>query len=220
MGYWKNTIIPNFSPQVIKTHDRLKKHREVWVGAILAAAETKESGKQHFVGLPESEPPDVDIIHFEDTETAHGVPGIERKHTNVEITRCNLDEGETLLGQILAKNEPAYSGMTLAVYVYGHQTQSNYQAVLNALRHETTVYPIEIVSVELAEMAGGIIMLPGTYGISRLWPKPGSKIVRLSDSNAFFRQPTDVIGEASPRRGTGREWQELGSFMLLPPVVP
>lgn len=221
MGYWKNCILANFPMDVIKSHNNLTKHREVWVGAILAASNTKDSGIQHFVGLPEDEPPDVDIIYDEPTKTASGKEGVNRKHLHVEITRCDLDAGETLLGQILNKNKPAYAGMILAVYVYGKQTQNDYQAVLDALKKEVRVYPTEIVCVEFVMAAGGgrILLMPGTYGISRLWPKPGSKVVNLSDNTAFFRRPTDVIGYATPRRGAGTEWQDLGSLTLLPPKI-
>jgi hypothetical protein len=221
MGYWEHCILANFPLDVIKAHNNLTKHREMWVGAILAASDTKDSGVQHFVGLPEDEPPDVDIIYDEPTVTASGKDGVNRKHLLVEITRCDLDAGETLLGQILHKNTPAYEGMLLAVYVYGKQAQSDYQAVLDALKKEKQVYPTEIVCVEFVVAAGGgkILLPPGSYGISRLWPKPGSKLVNLSDKVAFFRQPTDVIGYASPRRGTGTEWQDLGSLTLLPPKI-
>ena len=214
MGYWQNCVLANFPIDVIKAHNNLTKHREMWVGAILAASNTKDSGIQHFVGLPESEPPDVDIIYDEPTTTPSGVAGVERKHILVEITRCDLDAGETLLGQILRKNTPTYAGMVLVVYVYGKQTQNDYQAVLDALKKEKQVYPIEIACVEFVTAAGGgkILLMPGTYGISRLWPKPGAKVVNLSDTKAFFRRPTDVIGYATPRRGTGTEWQDLGSL--------
>ena len=223
MGYWQHCILANFPPETIKTHNKLTKHREVWVGAILAASNTKDSGIKHFVGLPADEPPDVDIIYDEPITTASGKTGTNRKHLSIEITRCDLDAGETLLGQILHKNTSAYSGMILAVYVVnGEQTKNDYQAVLDALKKEKQVYPTEIVCLEFVVAAGNgtILLPPGTYGISRLWPKPGSKIVNLADKVAFFREPTDVIGYATPRLGISTEWQDLGSIILLPPEIP
>lgn len=221
MGYWEHCILANFPPDVVKKNNKLTKHREVWIGAILAAADTKESGVQHFVGLPETEPPDVDIVYDESTTTSSGASGVDRKHISVEITRCDLDAGETLLGQILRKNTYAYSGMVLAVYVYGRIGKTDYQAILDALKKEKEVYPTEVVCVELVNAAAGgkILLLPNSYGISRLWPKPGAKLVNMSDKTAFFREPTDVIGYATPRRGIGTEWQDLGSFTLLPPKI-
>ena len=221
MGYWQNCILANFPMNVIKSHNKLTKHREMWVGAILAASDTKDSRVQHFVGLPETELPDVDIIYDEPTITAGGKAGVNRTHLLVEITRCDVDAGETLLGQILRKNKPAYSGMLLAVYLYGKQTQNDYKVVLDSLKKEPQIYPTEIVCVEFAMAAGGgkILLMPGTYGISRLWPKPGVKVVNLSDKVAFFRQPTDVIGYATPRRGTGTKWQDLGLLTLIPPTI-
>ena len=219
MGYWKECILANFPLEIIKKHNGLTKYREMWVGAILAASDTKDSGTHHFVGLPGREPPDVDIIHYENTLTSTGKKGLKRKHTSVEITRCDLDSGETLLDQVLNKNKPAYTGMNLAVYVYGSPSQTDYQYVLNALKKEEQVYPTEIVCLEFVMNAGPILLLPGSYGISRLWPKPGSKLVNLSDANAFFRRPNDVVTDAIPRLRTGRDYQDLGTFELLTPKI-
>ena len=220
MTYWQNVILANFTLDIIKSHNNLTKHREMWVGAILAASNSKGSGIQHFVGLSEKEPPDVDIIYYKDITTPSGVSGYERKHIFNEITRCDLDFGETIINQILRKNTPANAGIVLAVYVYGNEKQTNYQAILETLKNENKVYPIEILCIEFVMFAGAgkILLLPGTYAISRLWPQPGSKVVNLSDKKAFFRSP-NVIGDATPRRGSGTKWQDLGSFTLLPPII-
>lgn len=219
MGYWEKCILANFPLKVIKKNYGLKKYREMWVGAILAASDTKDSGIHHFVGMPSREPPDVDIIHYEDTVTANGKEGLNRKHTSVEITRCDLDAGETLVDQVLNKNTPSYIGMNLAVYVYGRPSKSDYQSVLDVLKNEEHVYPTEIVCLEFVIKAGPILLLPGSYGISRLWPKPGSKLVNLSDPKAFFRHPNDVVTDSNPRLSTGRDYQDLGTFELLTPRI-
>jgi len=223
MGYWQSCILKNFSSKTVQTHGKLKRHREVWVGAILAAGQTKASKKatgrhiQHFVGLPNGEPSDVDVVRLVETTMPSGRTGTKLERLNIQITRCNLDEGETVLEQILKKNKPAYEGLILVVYVHGLKLKGDSEAIHQALKAEAVIYPSQIISVELAERTVSVILARDSYGLSQLYPGRGSSVINLHDPEAFFRSP-DVIKADLPR-GVTTQWQDLGRFELLPPTI-
>ena len=215
MGYWENCIVKNFSANTIISDVRLKQHREVWIGAIIAATQTL-SGIQHFVGLPADEPPDVDVVKFPSTKTPLGREGTKIKRFHVEITRCNVDAGETILGQILKKNKPAYTGMSLVVYVYGDYQRIDFEPIHKALQEESVIYFDEINVLMLVGATGEINLLPSTYGFTRVYPSPGQTLVNMSDKVAFFREPDVVQGTGL---GVATEWNDLGSYELLTPKL-
>lgn len=215
MAYWENCIVKNFSANVIISDVRLKQHREVWIGAIIAATQTL-SGIQHFVGLPTDEPPDVDVVKFPKTHTPLGREGTKIERFHVEITRCSIDDSETILGQILKKNKPAYTGMSLVVYVYGDYQRIDFEPIQKALQEEPAVYFDEINILMLVGATGEIDLLPNTYGLTRVHPSPGQTLVSTSDKKAFFREPDVVQGTGL---GVATEWNDLGSYTLLTPKL-
>jgi hypothetical protein len=218
MAYWHECILKRFPIKTIERHNAFTKYRELFVGSILAAANTLGSGgTEYYVGLPATEPPDVELMYYEPT-TVKGKAGNIRKHIEVEITRCNLNVGETIVGQIINKNVAAYKDMILAVFMEGEVRHIDYKAIQAALGKEEVIYPSSIVLVTSANMAGTILLLPGSFGLSQLYPKPGSSLINLNDANAFHRK-TDVVGNAIPFRGVSTDWQDLGPFTLAPPKL-
>lgn len=215
MNYWLNCIEKYYSSDVIKSHVKLKIHREVWTGAILAAWQTKVNGIKHYVGVPEREPPDVEVVRFIPTTGPKGGDGTNMQKVGFEITRCSMDEGETLIEQIKKKNKPAYSGMSLVVYVYGGIATD-----FNRLHEEVIglgkIYPIEII------VAGPVIgtetttFEPGTFGITKIYPQKGQDTVNLFDKQAFFMH-SNV--RAVTGRGVTRKLKDLGYIELMPPEI-
>lgn len=216
MAFWNECILKRFSAVDILSRIEFKQHREMWLGAIMAASQTKGTGVQHFVGLPNDEPRDVDVVRMVDIKIPSGKMGTAIERLFIQITRCNLDAGETLLQQIKKKNKPAYKDIILAVYKYGYEPMSDFKAVHDALKKEKEIFPSEVLSIELAEIARSIVLPAGTYGLTRLYPKIGQHLVRLSDQEAFFRNPEVVQGTGL---GVSTEWKDLGTFELLPPVL-
>ncbi len=217
LAYWENHINKLFTPKEIIERVELKQHREVWVGSIFAAAQFRASGIQHFVGLPSQEPPDVEVVRFLDTATAKGTPGTKVERIPLEVTRCNMAKGETLLGQIEKKNKPAYEGMSLLVYEYGSKKVSDYEAVHEALKQKEHVYFDTIISVaQVDHTANGLVLPDGTFAVTMLYPRKGQTPLNVSDPKAFFRYP-EVVTKTQLAAGT--QWEELGSYELLAPAL-
>jgi hypothetical protein len=218
MAYWEACVLKKFSPEVIKTHNKLQKHREMRVGSIMAAANTKATNQQYFVGISEVDPPDILLMCLAQVVVS-GKVGTEPRYVHIEVTRCDLLAGETLIGQVLKKNKPANEGMVIALDVYGNDKPSDYQAVLNALKKEPKIYPSQIVAVESVGRTSRILLPLGSYGVTQLYPESGSSLVNRNDTAAFFRRPTEVLGRATPARGVSTEWQDLGKYTLLAPEL-
>lgn len=217
MAYWHGCVLKQFPIKTVETHTAMTKYRELFVGSILAAANTLASGMEFYVGLPPDEPPDVDLMYMEPIKV-NGKDGVKRKHLYVEIVRCNMGASETIQGQALKKNKPAYKDMIVAIFMEGSVPKVDYPAIEAALKNEAVIYPSEILLVMNADMAGPLMLPAGSFGLSRLYPKPGSSIVNLNDNKAFFRT-TDVVGDAAPRMGVSAEWQDLGPLTIAPPKL-
>jgi len=215
LAYWDNCILKNYSSDIILTNVKLKPHREVWIGAILAAAQTKVSGAQHFVGLPDNEPPDVDIVKYSAIKTTKGSRGTNMDRLHIEITRCSIDDGEDLYSQILKKNKPQYSNMILAVYLYGDQKPVDYEPVYKRLEN-IKIYLDEILVLALVGLTKSTPIPTKTFSVAKVWPSRGETILTSRDEKAFFRHPevTQIT-----QRGVSTVWKDLGTYELLPPVI-
>lgn len=218
MGFWESCIEKLFTPEQIKDHIKLQQHREMRVGAIVAAAITHQSKVQHFLGIPDSDPPDVLLMHQEEA-IVNGKKGTEPKYIHLEVVRCDFDDGETLLDQALIKNLPVYKNMTVAIDVTGVTRPDSYQAAVEGLAELEEVHPSQYIAVEQIGVVGEANYQPGVFRITQLYPSKTISHVRRIDNEAFFRAPTDVIGRAMPARGISTEWQDLGNFTLLPPTL-
>lgn len=218
MAYWHGCVLKQFPIKTIETHTAMTKYRELFVGSILAAANTLASGGiEYYVGLPPDEPPDVDLMYMEPVKV-HGKDGVQRKHIYVELVRCNMEAGEDISTQVLKKNKPAYKDMVVAVFMEGPVSKIDYAAIEKVLNEQETIYPSEILLVMNADMAGPVLLPAGSFGLARIYPKPGSTIVNLNDNKAFFRT-TDVVGDAMPRMGVSTDWQDLGPLTIAPPKL-
>lgn len=216
MAYWQNIVLSRISLEIIQKENSLKRYREMWVGSILAAHQTKVTGIPHFVGLPNTEPPDVEIVHIPKTPLPSGRMGLEWKYQTVEITRCSMGAGETLIGQIVKKNRDAYSGMILVVYAYGAQDPINLHELYKQLQR-IIVKPTEILIVCQAEKTVATLLPEGTFCIVKVYPSPGQSLINISDPSSFFRVPEVVKKD---QRAISTKHIDLGTFELLPPEIP
>ncbi len=218
MGFWKACIENRFSPIQIKEHTKLQQHRELRVGAIVAAAITRQRRMQYFVGIPRSDPPDILLMHQKEI-TVNGKKGTEPEYIHLEVVRCNFDEGETILGQATIKNKPVYRNTTIAIDVTGTTNHISYKQAVIGLADLAKVYPAQFIAIEQIGVVGEAAYQPGVFRITQLYPSETVSHVRQIDEQAFFRTPTDVLGRATPARGVSTEWQDLGNFTLLPPTI-
>jgi hypothetical protein len=217
MDYWINGVLKNFDHKIVATDTRFQKHREMVCGAILAAANSIAGPKiKTFVGLNEDTHPDLDLAYYVKEKLPGGVEGYVRKHIYVEQTRCNIDEGEDIVEQILKKNTPENKGIMVAVSIFGYG-KSEPDKVHKILAEQKEIYPAQIVEVASISKAGTIYVPKDSYGINLLWPNSGSTMLNLNDPKAFFRNP-DVLPQNFGRK-TGYEEVDLGKFTLQYPVL-
>jgi len=216
IDYWRKCIDSKLSEDTIYKDGRLKQYREMFLGAHIAAMQTKLTGLQYFVGLPADEPPDVDVVRFSPSETKSGKKASNLDTIRVEITRCDMNQGETVIGQILKKNKQAYKGMSLAVHTSGSDKSVKLEEIHKLLEKEENVYPREIIIIGPVLATKHIKLMPGTYSVSKVWPDKSSDLVYQLDSRAFFRTP-EVI--TTTGRGASREAKPLGFIELLPPTL-
>jgi len=218
MGFWDACIEKLFTAEQIKCHDKLQQHRELRVGAIVAAAITRESGVDHFVGIPDRDPPDI-LVMWQEEVIEKGKRGTVPKYIHMEVVRCDFDSGENLLDQALIKNKPIYKKMAVAIDVTGTRKPESYKAAIEGLSKLDEIHPVQYIAVEQIGVVGEARYQPGVFRITQLYPSETIYHVRRIDEKAFFRTPTDVIGKAMPARGISTEWQDLGNFTLLPPTL-
>ena len=214
MGYWQACIEASFTPQVIWNHTKLQKHREMYAGAIMAAAQTKVTGIQHFVGLPDDEPSDVDVVKMVEITMPSGRKGTTMQRLNVQLTECNFDRGETLLKQFANKNKPAYADIIVAIHVTGRTETSNFAQDWADLQKLPKVYASEVVTVEPVDIANGIRQPAGSFGLTEIYPKEGASLINLFDDEAFFFEPAVFT---KMHKAVSVKWEDKGSFELLRP---
>jgi hypothetical protein len=215
-SFWESRIEKKFPRNTINKNVKFKKYREVWLGAIIAAAQTKITGQKHFVGLPNSEPPDVLVVRFSPITTKKGSEGTNIDGMPIEITRCSLDDGEDLYKQIALKNKPAYTDTILAVYLYGGTMPFDMNEVGRKIMAEKKIYPSEILVIGNVERTSSIILPKGTFAQVKLYPEKGEDLINLNDSEAFFNYPGIMT---TTKRGVSRKLEPLGKLRLMPPNI-
>jgi len=216
MHYWVNCIERNYSVDVIARHGKLKQHREVWIGAILAAWQTKVSGIKHFVGIPEREPPDVEIVRYERIVTPSGRVGTKMGKIGFELTRCSMDDGETIFEQILKKNKHANKNISLVIYTYGSNVETDFNALQKEIDSLSLIYPHEIIVAGPVLGTKKIKFPIGTFGITKLYPTKGQDTVSLNDLGSFFMSPNLKIPTGL---GVSSQAKRLGQIELMPPII-
>lgn len=216
-AYWKNSIQKSFTSKEILERNELKRHRELWIASIFAAAQSL-SGKQHFIGVPADEPPDVEVVFFTEIKTPKGTPATKVSRHSLEVVRCDTVAGEDLLSQIEIKNREPWAGLGLLIYEYGNNGKAtDYESVYQALQKIEKVHLTSITVVTEIESTAARIMLPsGSFAVTQLYPTRGQTVLNINDSNAFFRHP-EVTKKAG--LGTGTEWEDLGNYKLLNPIL-
>lgn len=216
MSYWESQILNQFSSDVILKHNRLKPHREIWQGAILAAMLTKDTGVKHYVGLPANEPADIEVVRLMPTRSPNGKDALCMDHLFCQITRCDLDIGENLIDQIRKKNRPAYQNMSLMVFAEGGNNAVEYQEVAKLLSKETVIHPKEIIIMGWAKMAGDTHLPEGEFSITKIFPSSYQVTVNISDLRSFFRDPAVVTRTG---RGISNQIPYLGTIALFAPKI-
>lgn len=216
IDFWENKIEKVFSESVKNTHVKLKPLREMWVGSLIAAAHTKNTGIKHYVALPFDEPPDVLIAKLSPEEMKSGKVGTKIESLRVEITRCSLRDSEDLITHIQKKNKRAYSGMTLAVYMYG-----DYQSFdMNKLRKEImalgNIYVEEIIVLCRVHNMLGVDLLKGTYSQIFLHPVLAHSEFNINDDTIFFRDPGILTAN---KRGVSTDLTSVGRFRIMAPDI-
>jgi hypothetical protein len=209
MAYWDNGIVKYLPAQAVLNDNRLKKYRELWIGSILAAAQSKSTDSQYYVGLPLDEPPDVELAMMSHTKTASGRVGLEMNLIPVEIVRCDVMSGETLAMQITLKNKPAYANYIVAIYIFGGNPTD--LATINDELKKVKVYPVQITMVAQAvETESGILLSDPSY------PVRAQTIVSRNDPKAFFKGHNIIHKQG---RGIQSEPNLLGRARLLLPKL-
>jgi hypothetical protein len=216
MGYWRACIEASFTPDVIWGHTKLQKHREMYAGAIMAAVQTKGTGIQHFVGLPDDEPSDVDVVKLEEITMPSGRKGSTLQRLNIQLTECDFSRGETLPGQFAKKNKPAYGDIIVAIHAINRTDPSDFANDLAAIKKFGKVYPSEVLVLEAVEVADNVKQPSGTFGLTRIYPKEGASLINLSDGVAFFFEP-EVFSKT--HKAVSIDWEDKGSFTLLRPTL-
>ena len=216
MAYWESCILKNFDSKTILSHNKFKKHREMWVGAIIAAILTKTTKIHHFIGLPDTEPPDIEVVRLMPCNTPKGKRGTKLERISIEVTRCSLNDGESILGQIIRKNTDTYSQMILIVYVYGDMKIVNFEQIFTKLKN-IEIKPAEInVLGQAQSYEGGGFLPKDTFIITQIYPIKNQISINRHDSQAFFRE-IEVIKKT--KRGISTKPINLGIFELLPPKI-
>ena len=188
----------------------------MYAGAIMAAAQTKGTGIQHFVGLPDDEPSDVDVVKLVEITMPSGRRGTTLQRLNIQLTECNFARGETLSGQFANKNKPAYSDIIVAIHATERTDTSNFSKDWAELQKLDKIYPNEVLVVESVEIADNIKQPAGTFGLTRIYPKEGASLVSLHDDEAFFFEPAVFT---KTNKAVSVEWEDKGSFELLRPIL-
>lgn len=199
MEYW-GAIVRKYGEQKAFSLNSLKQYKELRVGAILAALWTSTTGEKWFVGMPQDEPADVDLLRIMPAVTKSGRESFGQEIIPVQITRCSAPVGEDIVSQIRRKNKPALSKHTLIVDVSGDGEKIDINDVAKRLSNLGTLYPREIAIVATV---GSTPEPPyvSMYLQFLLHPVHRQSTVKSSDSNSFFVEPTII----NLRRGISRD---------------
>jgi len=215
LAYWQSQIIPNFSAEEIAFGNRLRMHREAWIGAHLAALKTALSGEKFMLGMPETDPPDVLVGNFHQVTTASGKIGHNLNWFPVENTRCDISAGEELFDQILNKNAAAYTNTVLAVYLQGTETIPDLKEVSDKLIALEEFHPSEVViMVQLRDDVNEGIANE-SFGFVQVYPSYDAVTISRNDVDAFYMEPNVMIQTG---RGLATEPTHLGTIRLMPPT--
>jgi hypothetical protein len=212
MKYWE-AIVKKHGADKLDTN-KLKPYREMRDGAILAALWTKVTGEKHFVSLPHDEPADVEIYHLAAVDFKEK-PSYRLEKVPVQLTRCSLSSGETIVGQVRKKNKPALANATLVVHMIGEDNiELNLQEIIAEVHSIEELHPREIVLLAPLEDASTKSQAYGQLLIySRGDDQPRSSRVDLDDPTAFFTEPPIMHS----KRGTGQAISQEGEFSLMLP---
>lgn len=216
MGYWRNCIEANFTPDVVWGHTKLQKHREMYAGAVMAAAQTKATKIPHFIGLPDDEPSDIDIVKLVEIKMPSGRMGTVVQRLNIQLTECNFARGDTLLEQFKKKNKPAYADIIVAIHVIGRVEDSDFSSDWTNLQNLEKIYPNEVLVIESVDIADGVRQPIDSFGLTRIYPNEGASLTNLADEEAFFFEPAVFT---KTHKAVSVEWEDKGSFTLLAPSL-
>lgn len=215
MNFWKESVLPNFTVKQVAFHHNLKEHREMWIGAHLAALKTKLSGVQHLVALPDSDPPDVVIGAFKQIKTPKGRRAYNLDWYPVENTRCDMSAGETLEGQIEKKNKYANGNLILTVYLQGAEVVPDLKKLHLSLVAKEKFYPHEVII--MVQLKGDENGLPSeSFGFVQVYPNYDTIVLQRNDKGAYFDEPNimKVTG-----RGVQESIERVGVITLVPPQI-
>ncbi len=212
MKYWEG-IVNKYGEDHLETN-LLKQYREVRNGAIIAALWTKTTGTKHFVSFPHHEPNDVEIYSLEPT-TFKGIPSWRLQLAPIQLTRCSLKDGETIIGQVIKKNTEVLSDTILVVHILGEDGITiDLNQIVNDINNLKIIHPTEIVLIAPIEDSASAEQ---TFAQILLY-KRGEEGVRTSrvsydDKEAFFEEPNIMRS----LRGTGQAIEESSKFSLIFP---
>lgn len=212
MQYWQ-AIAKKYGESKLNI-GKLKPYREVRNGAILAALWTKASGRKHFVSFPHDEPSDVEIYSLRPT-TFKGRHSYYLVKIPVQLTRCSLSDGETIVGQVIKKNKPALSGTSLVVHVLGEDNvKLNLNEIVAEVRQIKEIFPKEVALLAPIEDSD---TSEQTFGQLLIYSREDNQVrlskVHTGEDSAFFTEPQVMQSE----RGTGQAIEHSGQFSLMLP---
>lgn len=212
MDYWQ-AIVRKYGAKHLNMN-KFKPYREVRNGAILAAMWTKNTGRKHFVSFPHDKPADVEIYSLR--QAVHdGKASYDLVKIPVQLTRCSLASGETLIGQIKKKNKPYLSNTSLVVHMIGEDdVVLDIKNLVKDLRDIVPLYPKEIAVLAPVEDTS---VSEQTYAQLLIYHRDETQVcssrIHTGEKDAFFKIPS-VMHSA---RGTGQAIEHVGEFNLLLP---
>jgi hypothetical protein len=210
--FWTESIEKVFTEKQILSQP-FKPYRELWVGTPIAALYSKLHNGHYFIEMPSDEPPDVNIVRFLPTSSPSGRKGHRIERLATEVVRCNLDRGETIMGQISIKNKPEYQDLALAVYVFGGGETDNWEELHKELNN-MKVYLSEIKLVGKVEATKKIKLPQGSFLIANIYPELTQHLIHSDDEAAFFHAPMLREGQ----KAFNTTLHESGMLKLVPPI--
>ncbi len=213
MRYWED-IVSGYGIDSLEIN-KLKAYREVRNGAILAALWTKATGEKHFVSFPHEEPADVEIYSLV-SKDFNGKPSYDICRVPVQLTRCLLSRGETILGQIVKKNKPSLENTTLVVHIIGENNiVINLSDIIKRIHKIEKIYPREIAILAPIHDTSSVKQ---TFAQQLIYSRDDDRFrssirVNLDETDAFFAEPPIMRN----KRGTGQTIKIAGKVILKLP---